>query len=161
MLSCSTRTRLVIDDLGSRFDILIQREPSRIGSDGRNNLQTCLHPTQCARAAESGAQERRPPRSKQNAAWPAKLILERVPTHHVWSDHRSPSPRIPPHAPPPGYPGAQVATHGHAPQFGVLATLNDDIHLARYVRKVDSQLMGAFRSHPGPVGQVRGSAHQH
>ncbi|GLC53632.1 hypothetical protein PLESTB_000770800 [Pleodorina starrii] len=49
----------------------------------------------------------------------------------------------------------QVAASPHAAQFGVLVTLNDDIHLARYVRKADSQLMGAFQSHPGPVGQVR------
>ncbi|GIL50518.1 hypothetical protein Vafri_6691 [Volvox africanus] len=52
----------------------------------------------------------------------------------------------------------QVATAPGASRFGVLVTLNDSVHLSRYVRKADSQLMGAFQSHPGPVGQVsRGS----
>jgi L-asparaginase len=39
---------------------------------------------------------------------------------------------------------------------GVLVVMNDSIHLAQYVRKADSQLLGAFRSHPGPIGQLRG-----
>lgn len=34
--------------------------------------------------------------------------------------------------------------------------MNDSIHLAQYVFKADSQLLGAFRSHPGPLGQLRG-----
>lgn len=38
---------------------------------------------------------------------------------------------------------------------GVLIAMNDQIHVARYVRKADTQLMGAFVSHPGPVGEVR------
>jgi L-asparaginase len=33
--------------------------------------------------------------------------------------------------------------------------MNNDIHLGRYVYKGDSQLTGAFRSHPAPLGQVR------
>lgn len=40
----------------------------------------------------------------------------------------------------------------------VLVVLNDSIHLAQYVFKADSQLPGAFRSHPGPLGQLRGGA---
>ncbi|EFJ44511.1 hypothetical protein VOLCADRAFT_95209 [Volvox carteri f. nagariensis] len=59
-----------------------------------------------------------------------------------------------------GYDGSsnvQQAVQANASKFGVLVVLNDSIHLARYVRKVDSQLMGAFQSHPGPVreGRVR------
>lgn len=38
----------------------------------------------------------------------------------------------------------------------VLVVMNDCIHLAQYVRKADSQLTGAFASHPGPLGQLRG-----
>ncbi|KXZ43548.1 hypothetical protein GPECTOR_87g410 [Gonium pectorale] len=49
----------------------------------------------------------------------------------------------------------QVAVSRHAAGYGVLVALNDSVHMARYVTKADSQLMGAFRSHPGPVGQVR------
>lgn len=41
---------------------------------------------------------------------------------------------------------------------GVLVVMNDSIHLASYVCKADSQLVGAFRSHPGPIGQLRGGA---
>lgn len=61
-----------------------------------------------------------------------------------------------------GYDGlanlGQAVTVAASPQSrnrGVLLVMNDDIHLARLVRKVDSQLIGAFRSHPGPVGQIR------
>ena len=39
-----------------------------------------------------------------------------------------------------------------------LAVMNDCIHLAQYVCKADSQLAGAFRSHPGPLGQLRSGA---
>ncbi|PNH04850.1 putative L-asparaginase, partial [Tetrabaena socialis] len=51
----------------------------------------------------------------------------------------------------------QVAICPPARKMGVLVVLNDSIHLGRYVAKADSQLMGAFRSHPGPVreGRVR------
>ena len=49
----------------------------------------------------------------------------------------------------------QVATSGSARMRGVMLVMNDNIHLARYVRKQDSQLIGAFTSHPGPVGQIR------
>jgi L-asparaginase len=38
----------------------------------------------------------------------------------------------------------------------VLVVMNSCIHLGRYVTKADSQLLGAFRSHPGPIGQLRG-----
>jgi L-asparaginase len=34
--------------------------------------------------------------------------------------------------------------------------MNDSIHLATHVSKRDSQLMGAFGSHPGPLGHMRG-----
>lgn len=40
----------------------------------------------------------------------------------------------------------------------VAVVMNDDIHLGRYVYKGDSQLVGAFRSHPGLVGQFRSGA---
>lgn len=36
----------------------------------------------------------------------------------------------------------------------VVVVMNNDVHLGRYVFKSDSQLIGAFRSHPGPIGQV-------
>jgi hypothetical protein len=49
----------------------------------------------------------------------------------------------------------EVAASPESRNFGVLVVMNDDIHPARYVRKHDSQLMGSFRSHPGPVGQIR------
>lgn len=39
--------------------------------------------------------------------------------------------------------------------MGVLVVMNDSIHLARFIQKSDSQLMGAFTSHPGPIGQMR------
>ncbi|KAL4448877.1 hypothetical protein ABPG77_007594 [Micractinium sp. CCAP 211/92] len=48
-------------------------------------------------------------------------------------------------------PGVRGAAAGQ-----VLVVLNDNIHLAQYVFKADSQLPGAFRSHPGPLGQLRG-----
>ena len=61
-----------------------------------------------------------------------------------------------------GYDGAAnleqavaVAGDAAAADRGVLVAINDDVHLARYVRKADSQLIGAFVSHPGPVGQFR------
>ena len=38
---------------------------------------------------------------------------------------------------------------------GVLVVMNENIHAARYVRKQDSQLLGSFVSHPGPIGQIR------
>lgn len=41
---------------------------------------------------------------------------------------------------------------------GVLLVMNDTIHLPRYVQKYDSQLIGAFQSHPGPLGQLRGGS---
>lgn len=33
--------------------------------------------------------------------------------------------------------------------------MNNSIHAARYVRKHDTQLIGSFISHPGPVGEFR------
>lgn len=48
-----------------------------------------------------------------------------------------------------------VAASKEARGMGVLVCLNDNIHLARYVRKTDSALIGSFKSHPGPIGQVR------
>ena len=39
--------------------------------------------------------------------------------------------------------------------LGVLVVINDNIHPARYLRKHDSALFGAFQSHPGPIGQIR------
>ncbi|KAL4422808.1 hypothetical protein ABPG75_009005 [Micractinium tetrahymenae] len=50
-------------------------------------------------------------------------------------------------------PGVQAAAAGQ-----VLVVMNDAIHLAQFVRKADSQLAGAFRSHPGPLGELRGGA---
>ncbi len=52
-------------------------------------------------------------------------------------------------------PRAQVALSPYAPLYGVLIAMNDSVHMARYVVKADSQLIGSFESHPGPVGQVR------
>lgn len=49
----------------------------------------------------------------------------------------------------------QVAASPESAHRGVLLTMNDQVHVARYVRKVDSQLIGAFVSHPGPVGEFR------
>jgi L-asparaginase len=49
----------------------------------------------------------------------------------------------------------QVAGDPEAHGRGVLIAMNDDVHVARYVRKADSQLIGAFVSHPGPVAQHR------
>ena len=48
-----------------------------------------------------------------------------------------------------------VACSDQAAHLGPLVVINDSIHPARYVRKQDSQLIGAFRSHPGPIGQIR------
>lgn len=39
--------------------------------------------------------------------------------------------------------------------LGAVVVINNDVHPARYVRKVDSALIGAFRSHPGPIAQIR------
>lgn len=52
-------------------------------------------------------------------------------------------------------PRSQVALSPYAPLYGVLVAMNDSVHMARYVVKADSQLIGSFESHPGPVGQVR------
>lgn len=53
-----------------------------------------------------------------------------------------------------------IASSKEARGLGVLVVMNDSVHAARYVRKQDSQLMGAFQSHPGPVAQIRrGRAH--
>lgn len=41
-------------------------------------------------------------------------------------------------------------------ELGVLVCMNDSVHAARYCTKRDSQLMGAFESHPGPIAQLRG-----
>lgn len=49
---------------------------------------------------------------------------------------------------------AQVAADSATPP-ATLVVMNDSIHLAQYVRKADSQLIGAFTSHPGPLGQLR------
>jgi L-asparaginase len=49
----------------------------------------------------------------------------------------------------------KIAASDDARNKGVLLFLNDTIHLARYVRKTDSALMGSFKSHPGPIGEVR------
>ncbi|KAI9129047.1 asparaginase domain-containing protein [Acaryochloris sp. CCMEE 5410] len=40
-------------------------------------------------------------------------------------------------------------------KLGILVTINEDIHVARYLRKQDSSLIGTFKSHPGPIGQIR------
>lgn len=40
-------------------------------------------------------------------------------------------------------------------KLGILVVINEDIHVARYLRKQDSTLMGTFKSHPGPIGQIR------
>lgn len=49
----------------------------------------------------------------------------------------------------------QVAGDEEARDRGVLVVLNHTIHLARFVRKTDTQSMEAFQSFPGPVGQLR------
>ena len=49
----------------------------------------------------------------------------------------------------------RVASSDKAYALGVLVVMNDNVHPARYVRKQDSQLMGAFQSHPGPIAQIR------
>jgi L-asparaginase len=49
----------------------------------------------------------------------------------------------------------KIAANAESKNKGVLLFLNDTIHLARYVRKTDSALMGSFKSHPGPLGEVR------
>lgn len=49
----------------------------------------------------------------------------------------------------------QVAADKNSRGKGVSIVINDAIHSARYVRKVDSQLIGAFQSNPGPIGQIR------
>lgn len=48
-----------------------------------------------------------------------------------------------------------VAESVEARKLGVVVVMNDDVHPARYVRKQDSALMGSFRSHPGPIAQIR------
>lgn len=40
-------------------------------------------------------------------------------------------------------------------KLGILVVINEDIHIARYLRKQDSTLIGTFKSHPGPIGQIR------
>jgi L-asparaginase len=49
----------------------------------------------------------------------------------------------------------KIAASNEARNKGILLFLNDTIHLARYVRKTDSALMGSFKSHPGSIGEVR------
>jgi L-asparaginase len=54
------------------------------------------------------------------------------------------------------YSGAlKIAASPQSNNKGVLVYLNDSIHLARYVHKDDSALIGSFRSHPGPIGETR------
>jgi hypothetical protein len=79
-------------------------------------------------------------------------------THSTTSQHLPPScQRAPPRRRPrpPRATLLQVACCQEAAACGVLVAMNDSIHLASYVRKSDSQLIGSFRSHPGPIGQVR------
>ena len=38
---------------------------------------------------------------------------------------------------------------------GVLIVISEDIHAARYLRKLDSQSLNAFESRPGPIGKIR------
>lgn len=49
----------------------------------------------------------------------------------------------------------QVAVDASTPHCALLV-MGETIHLAQHVRKADSQLLGAFASHPGPLGQLRG-----
>jgi len=49
----------------------------------------------------------------------------------------------------------EVVAAPEARDLGALVVMNESIHPARYVRKEDSASLGAFRSHPGPVGQMR------
>ena len=48
-----------------------------------------------------------------------------------------------------------MAVAPEAARCGVLVCMNDSIHLALTVFKADSQLMGAFHSHPGGCAGVR------
>lgn len=49
-----------------------------------------------------------------------------------------------------------VCLDPHARGLGTLVVMNDAIHAARYVQKLDSQLIGSFSSLPaGPLGQIR------
>lgn len=48
-----------------------------------------------------------------------------------------------------------MAADRGASGLGVLVVMNDAIHWGPSVRKADSQLIGAFRSHPGPLGLLR------
>jgi L-asparaginase len=49
----------------------------------------------------------------------------------------------------------RVAASPHARRLGVLVVLNDEIHLARYVRKTHTSSVGTFRSATlGPIGYI-------
>jgi len=49
----------------------------------------------------------------------------------------------------------KVVLNKEASGLGVLVVMNDNIHLAKYVRKRDSALIGSFESMPGSIGQLR------
>lgn len=48
----------------------------------------------------------------------------------------------------------QVAASSEARGLGCLLVMNDEIHAARFVRKAHTSSPGAFRSFPGPVGEL-------
>lgn len=52
-----------------------------------------------------------------------------------------------------------VAGSRNSRRLGVLVVMNESVHPARYIRKQDSQLPGAFQSHPGPIAQMRLGPH--
>jgi L-asparaginase len=92
--------------------------------------------------------------SMEEMAYLLDLVLD-VPTPLVLTGAMKPSDII-------GYDGIanldqaiQAAAAVDSAGRGVLLAMNDRVHVARYVRKVDTQLIGAFQSHPGPVGEFR------
>ena len=48
-----------------------------------------------------------------------------------------------------------VAAAPESAGYGVLVVISEDIHAARYVRKVDSQALNAFESKIGSIGKIR------
>jgi L-asparaginase len=54
----------------------------------------------------------------------------------------------------------EVAHHENSVGNGILIVISENIHTARYLRKLDSQTLNAFESRTGPIGVIRrGKAH--
>lgn len=49
----------------------------------------------------------------------------------------------------------QVINYPNSFENGVLVVISDEIHAARYLKKIDSQGLNAFESIPGPIGKIR------